>query len=323
MPYPASQYKFVYKGEELVLDQKEMDVYKRIKGGFGSTAVSSVLKNLNFGLVNLNKLTNASVQSVNVVEDRDFGYAFSINFEEGIISIYENWTKWQTPDRLCQDEACYEANRLKISDIPSDEEIINIANSFLSEHNIKVSSYGAPKIQDYWKKEYERASNKSQVYIPDTVTVIYPQILNGQTVYDQSGNETGLMVNVNVRVKKGSGISELSSLKYQSSLYATVTDAKKILEIASRGGMYQYYPFYEGGTTKELELGAPKVSLIKHWQYKDNQNTELLVPALIFPILNPPSDQYFYQSNVVVPLVEEILNEQQPYPMPLMEDAVK
>ncbi len=309
-------YKFIYSGEALTLSDQNVEVLRRQKGFGGNTSITSLLKNLSLPNFNLKALQSGYVESVNLTEDRDFGYMVNINFRDGNISMNENWFKWQTPERLCQDEACANQYRLKLSDMPSDTEVINIANSFLDQYKIGKTNYGEPVVQKQWLRDYELASDKSMAWLPDVVNVVYPLEVNGQKVYDESGNLTGLNVSVNVRVKKVSGFYDLSSQVYDRSDYAAETSWERIVKIAEAGGNQIFYPMYSepnlGSDVKtvEVKLGAPTKSLLRQWKNEPGkEGYEILVPALVFPILDAPANFPSYRSAITVPLVKELLKD--------------
>lgn len=243
-----------------------------------------------------------------------------------MVSITENWKKWQTPDRLCADEVCFEQNRLKIDDIPDDQTLISLATEFLKDHNISLENYGIPYVQNFWQLEYQTVQDKSLAYVPDIVSVIFPLKINGTEVYDEGGNKTGLMVPVNVRVKKVSGVYDLSALRFESSLYEAETDIKKLISIAENGGFRGGYYFAENQNQTEIELGTPVTAYVKIWQYEPQkaESQELIVPALIFPITKSPADvPYFFQQNIIVPIVKDVLENAYPGgPIPLPLPAV-
>src|SRR3989338_8686782 len=306
-------YKFVYKGEPITLPGEQSDVYRRVKGFPGGSEISSILRGLDFGTLNLQSFDNMQLQSFSMLEDKDFGYAVYVDMQQGSISVSENWQKWQTPDRLCQDDVCYQQNRLDIGDIPPDEDVIAIASAFLSEHNIPIDNYGTPVVQNYWRRDYELAADQSMIYIPDAVTVVYPLRINGQDIFDESGNPTGLGVNVNVRGRRVSGLWELNSQRYDASAYQNETDTSRILEIAERGGFRNYYYEDPSGTTAEVELGTPTLSYVKVWMYDQPSYVgyELMVPSLVFPIVKQPENGYLYRTSVIVPLTKEVLDSDQ------------
>ncbi|MBI4127443.1 MAG: hypothetical protein HY459_00080 [Parcubacteria group bacterium] len=327
--YIPTIYRYAYKGEPLSLPSTEAKVLKRIKGNTLGSQLTGFLNRSGLGLLNFGSFSNPSVQSFQINEERDFGYSIFVDLNEGAISINENWQRWPHPEAECQDEACFERYRVKEGDIPADEVLINLANRFLADHGIPTEFYGEPVVNNTWREEYLRASDKASFYIPDFATVIYPLKIDGQEVYDEGGFPSGISVNINVRSQRVSGLWGLTTQNYQSSLYGAETDVDRILEIASRGG-FRMYP-YEDPSAKivEVELGTPKEALVRVWTYEANLGNELLVPALIFPVTKAPEGEAFYTKDVVVPLVKEVLDEGNgggpikilPVPLPLEKIA--
>lgn len=309
-------YKFVYKGEGFTVPSGEMDVLQRVKE-LNSGASSSILEKISFGLVNINKFNNTVVDSLVLAEDRDFGYQVSANFREGSVSIYQNWTKWPQPGADCRDEACYqriyESTLLKPEDVPADNVIIDIANQFLGDYGINRSQYGNPMVQDFWKQDLARAQSSTlpyPLYIPEVINVIYPLQINDQTVFDENGYPAGLMVNVNIRQNKVTDVYDIRSQSYNASAYGTETDTKRLIGLAERGGFRSYMGFYQdpNAKTEIIELGTPTISYARVWKYDAMNSQELFVPALVFPITKNSSTQPYYQKNIVIPLVKEILD---------------
>lgn len=299
-------YTYKYKGEEFELPPAQMDVYRREKGLPHGLDATSILKNLDFGILNAGVFENLRVDSLNLAEDRDFGYSIYLSLQEGMITIGQNWSKWPTMDKLCQGrgEACFRENQMKIDQIPDDAAVIEIANGFLRDHNISTESYGEPYVNNFWKAEYERATDKSMVYIPDILNVVYPLKLNDKEVYDEGGSRVGLTVTVDARHLRAAGLMDLTSQRYQSSSYESLTDKNAIIGLAEKGGYHGGY-YENGGRTVNVELGAPTLDYIKVWQYENSVTNELIVPALVFPVINP--DPAIYRKNVVVPVIKDIM----------------
>ena len=65
---------------------------------------------------------------------REFGYQIQISPRQDIISIYANWEKWP--------EEGFDVP----SEMPSDEEIIAIADKFLADYGISVDMYGEGEV---------------------------------------------------------------------------------------------------------------------------------------------------------------------------------
>lgn len=228
---------------------------------------------------------------------------------------------------------------MKMENMPSDAEIIAIANKFLEDYGINLSAYGQPTINAYWRTEFERATDKSTVWIPEDVQVVFPTVIDGQQVYDGSGYASGVSVNVNVKFNKVSGFYSLRSDNFESSAYDLETDKDRIIKAVERGGQYPIYyaGFAENGqvandSEQVVELGTPEKVLMNYWKYdeKNGQSYELFVPALKFPVTKVPENaMYFNQQAIVVPLVKDILdaidkNFEQPIygdVMPMVKEA--
>ena len=312
-PYYFPEY--VYTGEDVKLEQTRVEVLRRKN----RMEPLGILESFGLGLVDLSVFKDAKIQTVNFVQDKEYGYNVSINFEEGTISVDAYWPRWPQLYNKCADDRCIEENRIKFSDIPSDEELIRIANQFIAEHGISLKSYGQPEEENDWRNQ--PGILETQIYVPDSIFLIYPLLIDGKSVYEQSGIKLGIRVGINIREKRVSGMYNLSLQEYESSMYDAETDFSRILEFAEKGGVNRYY--WNEGQTKKVEIGTPVQEYMVEWRYDQNNrmNKMLIIPALIFPITKTPVEGYYYQKNIIVPLAKELLeeNENPPYPVPLLE----
>ncbi|MBI4363757.1 MAG: hypothetical protein HY545_02815 [Candidatus Doudnabacteria bacterium] len=329
-------YKYVYKGESLDLSNDKRQVFKRLRGDAISADLNGILNNLGVGLINLRSFNNSKLQSIAFVEEGNNGYAVSVDVQNGSISIYGYWPELYS--ECGSGISCPVPARpftpLTPADVPDDAALIGIANDFLSAHNVPLLAYAAPEVGE-WKLYYELSKKQGYPYLPEIITVVYPLKINEQVVLDESGNKTGLMVGVDIRNKRVSSVYDLSAQSYQASTYDAETDTAKIIKVAERGGVYGYYPpecssppvtpegrpvpSFQTCKVVEIELGAPTIELIKMWNYKNNESQELLIPSLVFPLINPP-EELAYRKSVIVPLIKEILdNQMYPMPMPLLK----
>lgn len=325
--YPVFRYS--YKGDEVKLDKEVLPVYKRVKG-FDIGALEGVIGNLNFSMIDLAKLKDAKLQSLSLMQDSDFGLYAYIDFVEGTVSMSENWLKWRNLEaEKCTDDACWAKFSMKYDQFPADTEIVALADGLLADYAVDRSVYGPGEVEDYWRRDYERAADRSNAYVPDAVTVVYPYLLDGQVVRDQSGNKSGLRVNVNVKVKRASGLYGLTTNNYQASDYATVQDFANVIKVAEKSGNGLYYTDNVSKTKYiDLDLGTPELSYVQTFDYDQTTGltNELLVPALIFPVMSNPDAKYNYQRQIVVPIAKEMFDKlsenQEPTPIPLVEPAV-
>lgn len=309
---PMEYYNYIYQGDEIKLEDKELPVYKKIRGLKSQAALAQMLQNSNFDSIDLEAFDNAKLTNFQISEDKNFGYTVWVDLYEGLINISENWLKWP------QTQA---STPLNINDVPSDETLITMSDKFLAEKKIDLSNFGDPYVEKTWRIYYERSVGQDDYAIPDYMSVVYPQKINGQEVYEEWGSPYGIRININIRQKKVSGAWGISTQKYQSSNYAMETDTEKILKLAAGGG----YQVYKDETAKviDIKLGTPTLKYTLVWQYDNLESQQLYVPALVFPIIDMPKDTYFYRENVIIPLAQDILNSRinpelpDPRPMPL------
>lgn len=308
---PQYSYTYAYKGEPLDLTEANGVVYRRLKGdGNLNSNLDSLISTKSFGPINLKAFSNLRAGSISLMEDKRLGLNINIDFNEENIYIGQNWLQWKSDRDNCGDnQACWDSYRIRINDIPEDASLVKMASDFLKEKGINLEHYGNPSIDNNWRLNYESSTDKENYYIPEEMSVIYPLVLNEQTVYDQSGNLDGLRVSVNLLQKAVSGVNNLTSYRYETSDYALETDSTKILALAEKGG-YGSGMYYFGDTQEKitLELGTPIKSLIHFYRYTNNVNEELFIPALIFPINNAPANYYGTRS-ITVPLVQEMIND--------------
>jgi hypothetical protein len=309
-------YKYVYTGDPLKLESSGI-VLKRVKSIEAMSQLNTFLQKTNFNLVDLGSFTRLKLRSFELGEDKDFGYNISVNFDEGMISINPQWDKWNMNVR--------EYKPIQSSEVPDDKTLISIADKFLREHNISTKDFGSPTVDNNWRNGYPALMEKSSVwYGPEAINVTYPLQVNGMEVYDEGGYPFGLQVSVAVREKRVWGVYNLTSQSYESSEYPLETDTKKIISLAEESPYGYYMPMMKGEEatqdqkTEELKLGSAKPVLMKFWKYDEGKNEELLVPALLFPILDRPENMAFWQKNKIVPLVKDILNNRYPVPGPVI-----
>lgn len=320
--YETTNYRYIYKGEPINGPENTSAVYARVKNGQLGNDLAGMLKNADISFLDMSKLSDLKVNNVTFSEDREYGYEVNLSPLEGMASIYMNWMKWPDPYASCRDTACQDIN-LKVSDIPEDSEIISIADSFLSEYGISISSFGSGKVMKSYMDAYPRPLDIGEVYVSDNITVVYPLKIEGKNVYDSSGELDGIFVDVNIRYNKASGLRSIYFQNFQSSAYETETDTDRILSVAQRGGLYGDYVFENAAKTVDIELGTPSLELVKIWKYNEKERIgqEFYVPSYIFPILNKP-DGYYFRKNVIVPAIKDMLNDPAEQAIPATEPYI-
>ncbi len=302
-------YRYSYAGEPMENLPDQVDVYRRVKALSAGDPASS-LQSVNLGLIDLYNVKDPMVQSFTLAEDRDQGYVFNVDKQEGMINIFQNG-KWASPISRCVDQECYEKYRLKEADLLSDEETIRIADAFLAEYGIPKGGYADPIISNQWRAQYAAmdSATRSSFWFPEGVSVIYPFLVDGKIAHDENGSPYGLNVTVDVRMKRVQSVWNLSTRTYQVSSYAAETDVKRLLSIVENTDNYGgEWP--ENTKKVEVELGTPKIVLVRSWQQTGERSAEILVPALVFPVKNAPEG--LWRQNVVVPLAKDVLDAAQP-----------
>jgi hypothetical protein len=311
--------KYVYNGEAVELKDEKIEVLRRKTKIEYTRSFSGLLESFGFGLADLSGFDNTRIQTINLVQEKEFGYSIFISSDEGIISIDAYWPKWPQTQNRCSDERCVMENTLKVSDVPGDGELIKIADNFISEHRINLSNYGEPEVDKTWNQiYYAQPVETSQIYVPDIISVKYPLLINGKFVYEQGGNKMGVSIGINIRYNKVSAVYGLSIQEYESSMYEAETDFAKILKAAEKGGLYNYIVPAE--QSREIGFGIPEFAYSVIWKFYENEPTTkiLLVPALVFPIDKISGDITYYGDKIVIPLAKELLEEVD-YPIMPME----
>jgi len=316
MPYYIPEYKFVYKGGEFDLPGEKVEVLRRKTGLDGLGGLESILNTLGMGLIDLSSFGSLKLQNLTLSDESNLGYLVNIDFQNATISVSENWSYWEPFERD-------NIKQLQRSDIPPDEKLIEITNNFLRDHGVSTQNYGQPEVDNNFRVGImEQAKTSADIalypYIQDVVQVIYPFLINGQMVYDESGNKNGLYVSINLKAMKVSGLGNLTSQSYESSIYDAQTDKQKIISAAENGGVYGQSYYAQNSKVVEVELGAPQLGYSNIWNYQNGKSTQLLVPALIFPITKVSSEiSYFYQKNIIIPLAKEFFDRNNDIPVPL------
>lgn len=306
----AVQHRYVFEGELPPLTEETVAVLRR-QISAGSVSLSSVASQFNVGPIDLSSFGNATVDNVTFTQNIDRGYMVNVSLRDGQVSINANWEKWPRLDAECTTDECYQRYRVKIDEIPADSALIAIANAFAKKHGIDLTAYGEPDVDKTWRRDYERAADTMLAYIPESQRVIYPLLIEGKAVYDQSGITMGLSIGVDVREKQVMDVWGIMDRRYLKSDYAGVTDPQAIQTFLANLDKYptEFLPEDTQVRTVDVKLGAPELAYATAYVYDGFRSDELLVPSLIFPIESMPEDTYLYRQTVVVPLAEKMLEQ--------------
>jgi hypothetical protein len=339
MPYQPTEYVYKYTGNPLNKVNASQSVYRKAKprqseGGL----VDKLFKTGTFGLLDLSLFKSAQISNLTISEDVPYGYSVMLDLQYGAASIYPNYPKW--PEFS-------DYKPIKESDLITDGEAMNIANAFLVEKGISRDGLANPIVDSSWRVYYDSlpagSEEKMGFYIPESVNVVYPFTIEGQSVVDESGGPAGMYVNVDVRTKKVNSVNDITARQYERSSYAGETDTDRIIKLAEMGNYRNFMnpgtpmPYAEEGMSGmdgsnaadsevmpiveskkvELELATPTIGTVRI--YMMNQSTyssdEIFVPAYIFQVKNPTEDS---QKQVIIPIVKDVLDsasDNQVYPM--------
>lgn len=307
-PFQQKVYNYIYTGSGFTVEDAQMSVLQKKKNSMTNEEAQSFLRNFKISTINLANFSSLKLNNMTLLEDREYGLGINIDFFEGTLGISKNWNKW--PQMSCDENGC---PITKLEDVLSDEKAVSIADKFFRDFGISVAAYGKPQVNNDWRKEYERAADKSTAWIPDTVTVVYPLVIEGKTVYEEYGQEKGITVSIDVKTGRVSDAYGMEKLDFDSSRYATETDVAKILEVAKNGGRTWNYgggimPRGENEPAPmvvDVRLGEPEMNYVHLADYERGESKQYLVPALVFPVLDTPKEGEYFQDTIIVPVIQE------------------
>lgn len=292
---PVTSYHFVYAGMPLSQPETSVNVLRPTRSK-GSDKFSDLLNNAGFTVGNSSPLRKGLAQTI-TIKDQNEEYHADIDLVKGVLSISLNSAFDAAVSRSSSNQA---ENNPQLSN----EETLSIADSFLSRFGISATTYGKPWVQD-------QSSSLA--------TVVYPITVNNLPIYDISGNLYGLRITVDASTKKVTSLQNARTIKAEASAYPAETDTNILLEIASTGGIQQFWQ--QGENVQEISLDTPIKGYVLNTIYKETEE-ELLIPALIFPVKPSNTSQTLGLSSVIVPLAKGALQSSfiegtRPVPMPV------
>jgi len=305
---PWNPVKYRLEGELPALPTGDVTVLTRrpVTRTVAFASIQNAFKDTDIDLSTFDGLT---VETVTLAQKKPFGYYINISMADGSVSINQAWDQWPHPENNCRDEACYQRLMPKLSDLPADADVIRISNAFLNEHDINVSDYGTPVVDDAWRQSYESMEDKRYAWVPDTLRVIYPLIVDGDTVIETGGEPAGISVQVSVRHDRVTDAWGFMAFQFDRSQEEAVTTRADVEKFLGMTGV-------QSPDAQTVTLSNPTQGFVRLYQYENNKNTELLVPALIFQVTGVPASIGYYQRTVAVPLAQDLL-DQATVPMPI------
>ena len=304
-PIAETRYRYVYAGNFPAVTQSS-DVVKRVKNAKAFPSVSN-LNEFGLNMIGLSSFPNLTMANIQFTDGQDNGYTIDVNAQEGtaMISSAALYGGKETILR-CDGANCdSSASASSAVDALPDEEALTIANQFLLSHAISTQGYGEPAVIDPYAG-IDLLALDSRMYVPETVQVVFPLIINGVSVYTASGDLMGMQVAVSSRTRSVVSVSTLIEHAYASSSYQNETDRSVLQAIMERGGMYDYQP-ETAAQTVDITLRDPRIAYLSVAQYSGTEYEELYVPALIFDVDPGDTDALAWKKRVIVPLVKDVI----------------
>lgn len=335
LPYPDYKPKsYVYNlksWESLSVLPENMYVYKNKNTGIktNSSNLSDILKT---DIIDLSKLNNLWLLNLSVFEDVKDWYQFDISLSEGSVNIYRNYKKWTEVDYGNQ-------KQLAINDVPNEDNVIKIVDDFINKYSINLDSYLKPKINNTWRKEYERIENKKDYYIPDILSVVYQFNIDWIWVYENYWTPIWLETTVNVRDMKVNSVWPIQKMDLTWSKYDLITWSWEILELAKK---WPYNNVFMASTVSsdswvsvwsswsdwnpwigtnapeveevQVEIWNPKLVYLRKYVYNEQTKTteQFFVPWMLFEVLTKNDDEKMIYPGeyVAVPLVKDFVDNE-------------
>lgn len=309
-PAPESTYTYVFNGTPVSLTESTVNVFER-NGRIDMVMPDSLGQQAGLGVMNMSRLSQPSVYNLTLRSDDEIWFVDTVN---GMISMYLDTTA-----------------RVAVADQPTDSTqptvdtntVISIANAFLADRGIATTAYGQPTVTSSsgvyaagTTVDSTTTVTKPEMMISPTAQVLYPLVLNGLPVVQANGEPMGLTVTVETATGTVTAVYGLNSLDFTSSAYPAITDWPTIQKTAEQGGMYRYGVGAPGAKTTTVHLGTPDRVLMVSYRYEENHSRELYVPALRFPLVNPPDA---YSKYVVVSIAQDLPADS---PIDIIEPAV-
>lgn len=296
-PYEPTIYTYTFDGDlASYLEDVTATVYERQGfSGFDGTVLDAISSS--FSPLNLRSFLDGTLTSFVLKADNHF---LSVDTTGNMWSIYKDWASYGMIDSWTP---------LAASDIPTDEAIISSARDFANMWGIQLDGYGDPLIAE---PEVSLArSGDASVYIPESATVVFPMLIDGQQVYPSwSAAPTGLRVSVNLRDLSVTNAYDALNQSYNASSYALTQDTALVKKLIAGGGSAPITSV-EGIAYDEVTvaLNAPERVLMEYSLYENGQSRTLFIPALRFTMQDPA--QIPWTSGVItIPLVKDIAEAQ-------------
>lgn len=313
--YTPTVYKYIYSWKKIEIKESQLPVYKKVKIWFDDKDFINIIKNIDIGKLDMSKFTNLKMNNISVSEDREFWFDISINFKEWNMYFYKNFEKWPVNciDMMkLSSSSSYHQNctnyKITISDIPDDTKLLEIVNDFIKQYSIDTKDFGQPVIDNYWKIWYENSTDKANYYLPDTINVIYPWIIDGNEIYEEFWQKKWLKIWVDVKNLKVNSLNSMEKMQFDVSNYDIDQNFENIIKVAEKWWRYWFTndSYSDSFKVVNLTLLEPEIKYIDYYTYKDYSSQEYLIPSYVFPVdkSNIRLDEYV-PNTVIVPLTKD------------------
>lgn len=290
-------YRYTFSGELNLELTASMPVYKKENIKSLWKEMIKNLWNFNFNGVNISNFSDLWVSNISLNQDKPYGYSLNIDFDNWGFSIYKNWAKWPQVD--------YSENTKQI--FLNEDEVIQIAQNFLKEYNIDISSYWEPKVDSNYANILAKYTSARIMpdYVNNNTSVVFPLIVDGKEISEEYGQISWVRIEVDLSEKKVVSLNGLSVNNYLKSNYETETNKENILKVANVWGRFGFYT-PETDKVKYVDIGLknPTLKYINVYEYKNNTQEQYLIPAVVFEIEKAWVENY-YADSITVPLVKD------------------
>lgn len=294
---PAYIFRYEYKGDAYEIPN-DLPVYKRVVSSEFSRTLGTFIKKEQNPFFTLQR-TNPSVERISL-KDKATGYTYEIDMSSGKGYIHTSYygEDFDTPPIA----------------FLNDEEAIDLAYTFITDNGIDATQYALPRIDDRWKR-YIDVSAPEESFLPYDISVVFPEQVEGNIVYDSAGEfPIGMTIQIHHAKKLVQNVSNITVGSVESSVYDLIQDTDRITRLAQHGGrLYQWQP--EGSDVKEYTytLGTPEHMYMEYYlsDVRDGNPSSVYIPALRFPVIggDEPPEYYSRPLYVTVPLIKEVVEE--------------
>lgn len=287
---PAYTLEYAYVGDEFQIPER-LSVYKHnaskaVSDAFGKQIQSAIKPFFSQAMegIGVTSLTFTSAKK---------DYQYEMNIENGTAAVYS---------RIPRPYDNAHENKLIAND-----DAIQIARQFLANQGVSIDKYGEPFVDETWK-QYVPESADIKEYAPIDTTVIFPLIIDGNSIHSLFGGaKQGMQVLIDNETKRVLNVYGISFASYASSIYDTENDFNRLLNIAKYGGSNPIH-------TKDIpvytaQIGTPEIVYIEYYL---PQEQLVYMPALRFPVFKGDVVLPEYETlppYIVVPLLDDLLDQ--------------